>query len=163
MCFMLYAASSKPLPTVAWNEEKPAIGATDVACEAEADLRHHLSLKFLKSIGSSTGCGCGFRNAMYQNGDWPEIWFRLDPDARAREFDAADLAREAVNHQQLADYLEAQLGSHDIIELYGCWEGELGEPTVHSEALTSAILREDEFVFKERVRYILGPGQVMTE
>ncbi|ADG68643.1 conserved hypothetical protein [Planctopirus limnophila DSM 3776] len=163
MCFMLHAASSKPLPSVAWNEEKPAFNATNAACEAEADLRHHLSLKFLKSIGSSTGCGCGFRHAMYQNGDWPEIWFRLDPDTRVQEFDAADLAREAANHEQLADYLEAQLRSHNIIELYGCWEGEWGEPTVHSEALTPATLREEEFVFKERVRYILSADPIMTE
>ncbi|ODA30556.1 hypothetical protein [Planctopirus hydrillae] len=163
MCFTLYAASNAPLATVPWNEKDPAFNAEDVHPADEVLLRRHLTLRHLKSIGSSTCCGCGFRHAMYQSGDWPEIWFRLAPDIRVQEFDAADLAREAANHEQLADYLEAQLRSHDIIELYGCWEGEWGEPSVHSEALTPATLREEEFVFKERVRYILSADPIMTE
>jgi len=146
MCFMLYMAAACPLPELPWNSTDPRLNTSDPG-DSGPDLERHLSLPFRTCVGSSQHCGCGFRHAMYQNGDWPEIEFR-DPDPD----DAAD---EQANHNQLAQLLEKLLESCEAIELYGCWNGELTAPRAGQQKISADELRAPHFVFRERFKYIV--------
>lgn len=150
MCFMLYLAAACPLPDIPWDSAHPRLH-TSVPGDREADLERHLSLPFRTCVGSSRHCGCGFRHAMYQNGEWPEIEFR-DPDPD-------DTADEQANHDQLAALLASLLESSKELELYGCWNGELIEPSAGQEELTAGQIRKPSFVFRERFKYIVKDDQ----
>lgn len=142
MCFLLYAATSAPIPRRAWVKENPVISVVDLA-ESKTAIRAHFSLPEVQYIGSDTSCGCGFPNAMYQNGGWPEIEWS-ERDAETLESDRRNLG-----------LLGALLKSLDepCIELYGVWAGDEAEAPVSRESLSINDILKDSFIFKERGFY----------
>jgi hypothetical protein len=90
MCFVLYAATTKPLPRKKWEA-----GSSDLPVEAlntrDAIVKSHFGNPEVQYIGSSSGCGCDFPHVMFQGGGWP---YFEDP-----EFDAEQTVSDRLNRE----------------------------------------------------------------
>ena len=108
MCFLLFAGTTKPLPRKKWDKDAPDISVEPLA-EGDAPVRTHFTNPEVQCVGSTSGCGCDFPNAMLQNEEWPFF-----EDTRE------DVARDRYNQQALVNLLRAT--GEKIVELYGIWE-----------------------------------------
>ncbi len=144
MCFVLYMAAPRSLPLIKWDEKNPALHIEELG-EGELEVQKHFSLPYCYHVGSDTFCGCGFRNASYQNGSWPdEEW---QPD----DFDE-DGDMQAM-HEQLTRFLRRQLRPDDAVEFYGLWEDDLSLSSLSDLQIELPRLTESEFFFRDRGRY----------
>src|SRR5580704_2297859 len=107
MCFMLYAATSNPLPRRPLDKDNRALWVRSLD-EEEAPLARHFTLPEVQYIGSDTGCGCGFPNRSLIGDQWTG-----DPESEEPEPEGT------ANLQALAKLLE-ECGEENI-ELYGIW------------------------------------------
>jgi len=139
MCFVLYAATERPLPRKAWRSDAPDLSVTPLTKD-ETSIKAHFSKPEIQNIGSTSGCGCDFPYMRYQNGGWP--WFD-DP-----EDDAEQEASDRYNREALAALLRA-CGEH-IVELYGVWDGDIAKPPQAREEISLKALTGPSFRFKER-------------
>ncbi len=126
MCFVLYAASSVPLPAIAWNEHAPGLSVRPIEGPAQFDrsLREKFRFSNLAEIGSSSSCACNFRRtgdvgleALGEDG-------RLPTTSNLTGSDHDDENENAW----LANYLRPHLEAGTQVELYGCWSGDETEP-----------------------------------
>lgn len=115
MCMVLYLGSEKTLPIVPYNPEQPAFHTKELD-EHEKPMRQHFSKPQVLYIGSSEGCGCSFRHALYDKGEWSYVVSEKEEEAVASQ----------VDHQALVDYLSAQR-LHKV-EIYACWDGDYALP-----------------------------------
>jgi hypothetical protein len=92
-------------------------------------------------IGSDEGCGCGFRHALFDKGQWL-------PVINDEGFD-----NNLQNHRQLFDFINDNLSDQDIIEIYGCWDGDFSERQEYKEEILLKDLLDTEFHFRERGLY----------
>lgn len=113
-------------------------------------VRSHFTLPEVVYVGSSLGCGCGFRSVSFQNGDWPE-------EGIVEQGECEPPDEHLPNHQQLHDLvvslLEADDGEEHYVELYGYWDGDEQYPTAHEEVILPSRLLDEAFWFRERGLY----------
>jgi hypothetical protein len=139
MCFLLFAASERPLPRSEWSMNDPHVHVCDLD-ESDSWTRSIFSKPEIQYIGSSTGCGCAFPSVRQDRaGDWP-YW--LDPVTDAEEI--ASNRRECEELFQLLSKLD-----EDEIELYGVWAGNEGREPLIGEAIALDDIRLELFRFKE--------------
>jgi hypothetical protein len=140
MCFLFYGGTTKPIPRIAWNQDARDISVQSLA-EVEDGIRQHFSNPEVQYIGSTTGCGCGFSNVMWQNGGWPS-WD--DPDEIP---DPSDDAEDRQNREGLVSLLRAT--GEDSVELYGVWSGNEQNPLHSREVIHVNDILDPAFLFKE--------------
>jgi len=147
MCFVLYAATSKPLPRSAWELGSPDLPVEPLNAD-DAIVKGHFINREVQYIGSTAGCGCDFPHVLFQGGEWLQF---EDTETHAEQ----DGYRK--NREQLVSLLRST--GDTTVELYGIWDGDFAEaPEVHETIPLDAILNP-KFLFKERGFYkVLIPG-----
>ena len=141
MCTMVYLASDRPLPLIAWDSDVPAFHSESqetikLAPEAFEKLRSRFSKPFVCRLGSNQHCGCGFSYFEQFEGGYYE----------PEELDAAERSR-----QSLASYLEEALRYQDSLELWICWAGDEGCKTDDRMDVRPGDFLDPELFMKERV------------
>jgi hypothetical protein len=163
MCFVLYLGSDKPVPTIPWEQAKPAFCTQDLG-DYDRPVSKHLGKPHCKYLGSDQECGCGFRNVKFQDGAWPE-------EAIIGAFHYTGQKQQA-NHHALHRFLSEVLEDSEEIELYGCWDGEWNEPSGGEAEIALDQLLDPTFFFRERYKYRVQrsarptgalPGRKMAE
>lgn len=139
MCFVLYLGSNRERPVSAWVETARRFYVKAGDEDAER-ARGHLEKQRVYYLGSSSGCGCGFR----REPDW--VFAEEDPTQR-----------EEVERDQrdLVGYLRACLEDEEELELLGCWSGDEEAPPKKQRALTLEELASPEFYFEEGEKLLL--------
>lgn len=150
MCFMLHMASTRRVERVPWNGNDRHLCVDDVGRAAE-DVGAHFSLPDVAYVGSSLGCGCGFRSVSFQNGGWPGAGILESGGGEPPEDHARD-------HQELHDLVVSLIREGRCVELYGCWAGDEREKAEREERVPPSRLLDDEFWFRERVLYGIEPA-----
>lgn len=154
MCFVLYMAADRPVPSIPCNEHDRKLSTSDLT-DREQAVAGHFTKPHLKYVGSDLGCGCGFRNAMLQNGEWPEeemaSWGEPDTDESKQ-----------TNHEQLQAFLAGLLREGEAVELYGCWDEEFEEPCEGQATIALRAILAPEFHFRERFKYTVTLGGAST-
>ena len=144
MCFVLYIASPKPSPIIAWDEVTRGIH-TEELTDRDMGVRNQFTFPHVRYIGSDKHCGCGFRNATFQNGCWPEEEWHPDEDTSHIE--------AQPNHERLIAFVKQHLGDQPSCEFYGIWEGDFSAPALSDQAIDLDRLADLEFYFRDRGHY----------
>lgn len=146
MCFVLYLGAECRPPLSQWETQDRRAYVESLTPETET-VKSHFTKPEVVYVGSSLGCGCGFRSVSLQNGEWPEEFLfesgdGIPPDDHVK------------NHRELFDLV---MGLFDrgvrIVELYGCWSADEQEQTEHRAEIPATRLLDDKFWFRERVLY----------
>jgi hypothetical protein len=145
MCFILHMASTAKVPRQAWDEHNRHLCIEDIH-GVEENVRAHFSLPEIAYVGSSLGCGCGFRSVSFQNGGWPEEWM-------IEQGECAPPDDHIQDHQELYDLVSSLLADGHPVEFYGCWDGDERDETVHRQSITADRLLDPGFWFRERGFY----------
>lgn len=132
MCFVLYLASAKHRPVIAWDDNSPSFHVP-LDDDDAAKTAPHFTKPIVHYVGSDNRCGCGFRQEYDHMSDDPE-----------------QIASKNENQRRLHDYAAACLTDEDWIELYSCWSGDESLPYEHSRKISLDELLADEFAFLER-------------
>jgi hypothetical protein len=145
MCFVLYAGTIKTLARNPWREDAPGVWVNSLS-EHEMPVKAHFTRPEVQYIGSTSQCGCDFPHVTLQNGHWPMF----------SVLNAQGDESERVNREGLVDVLRSS--GEDSIELYGVWDGDVGEiPKARETILLNRILDPD-FFFKEQGFYTVQIG-----
>lgn len=147
MCFLLYLASSKVRPAIAWDEKQPGFLVKIDDPEVEK-VRSHFSRPHIHYLGSSDGCGCAFR----RDPDWV---FAGEEEARKQLIQESQL--------RLYRYLSECLQDEEAVELYGCWAGDEGLPIENDRVIGVEELIDPGFYFRERERLVVGRSRTERE
>ena len=149
MCFVLYIATDAAIPNIPFDADSPALNIQPLS-DRELPVRNVFTNSYVKFLGSSNHCGCGYRHLSYQNGEWPEEYLiGNDP-----EFGADT----QTDHKSLHEFLLDQLQNIDDVELYGCWDGDFEYLPVRHEVICVDDLRSEEFFLRERCLYTVIPN-----
>ena len=157
MCFVLYAGTTSPIPRKKWDKGERHISLTAIDAPAlsvepltdrDASVKVHFSNPEVQYIGSTSGCGCDFPHAMFQDFGWPEIGYveYLDQDD------------DALLRGALVSLLRAS--GEKVVELYGIWDGEFDRPPEAQENIALEEILAPHFHFKERGFYKVAIEQV---
>ena len=148
MCFVLYAGTTNPLPRRKFDKDAAGLPVESLT-ERDAGIKQHFSSPEVQYVGSSSGCGCEFRHAMFQNGGWPEIEFH-----RTAEKDESDITRDTI-HRQNCEALVSLLrtAGDKVVELYGVWDGDFKNVPQAQENISIDTLLDPDFYFKEQGFY----------
>ncbi len=144
MCFVLYMASDKPVPTIPWNENERRLNTQDLT-DHDRPVIKHFSQPYKKYVGSDMCCGCGFRNVSLQNGEWPEEAMIGSQSYTGEE--------QQPNHEQLYAFLKELISENREIELYGCWDGDFAESCEGHSIIPLSKILDKNFFFRERYKY----------
>jgi hypothetical protein len=148
MCFMLYAGTTRPILRAEFGYDSAKLSVESLS-QGDAGIAKYFGSPEVQYIGSSSGCGCDFPFATFQNGGWPEIEFR-----KTAEKDALDIERDTIcrrNCKALASLLRST--GETEVELYGVWNGNpLLAPQAH-ETIGVDTLQTADFYFKEQALY----------
>lgn len=109
--------------------------------EREKSVLQHFSMPDVIYIGSNEGCGCSFRHALYDKGEWTYIAWEEGEQAVASQ----------VDHQALGNYLKAS--NMQKFQIYGCWDGDQALPSEYEETISLNDLMQPNFFFRERAHY----------
>lgn len=101
----------------AFDDSNSRVPVTEVT-DAESAIRQHFDRAAVQCIGSSLGCGCGFRNVCAPG------------DRHFADEDNDNEHEHEQNHRQLVNVLSTVLGDRDAVELLGCWGGDESNPIV---------------------------------
>lgn len=132
MCLVLYLASDKVRPAIAWDESNRRFHVT-LGDPSSERARRNFSKPNVHYVGSDNGCGCGFRQEHDYTSD--------DPEQEASKRD---------NHQRIRDYLSSCLADESSVELYSVWSGDEELPTEHTRVVALSDLLDPGFAFLER-------------
>ena len=139
MCYALYLASERPLPTIPWDERRRALNVSETGPRDEAVARH-FTKPHRYYVGSHLRCGCGF----------------FTDTALAPDSDEKETIREVERSlSQLRDYLREALKSAGELELYVAWEGEKDKDPLRRVRLTGREI-ESGLDLAERHFYLIG-------
>ena len=147
MCFVLYIAADRPLPLIPWEPNADCVH-TDNVPDSDTAIYSHFTRRHVYFVGSDTHCGCGYRNASYQNGSWPEEEWRPDDDTRH--------ITAQPNHERLVRLVREHLAGEESFELYGAWESSFIDPTLCHQDITIERLLELDFYFRDRGHYTVS-------
>ena len=139
---MFHMATKINVPKIEWNKDLPAFNISDLS-EVNKDVLTHFNLPYVSYIGSDESCGCGFKHALMQDGQWFPV---IDSENSDDGF---------KNQKQLFDFIKGNLIDQDFIEIYGCWDGDFAEPSQDKQEIELNDLLDPEFYFKERGLYIV--------
>lgn len=147
MCFILYAGTTHPLPRRKFEKDSADLSVESLT-DRDAGIRRHFRTPEVQYIGSTSGCGCDFPHATFQNGGWPEIEYREPAQGEL------DIARD-ISDRQNCEALVALLKTtgDKVIELYGVWDGDFAKAPQSTENLPIVRLLDMDFMFKERGFY----------
>jgi len=115
-------------------------------------VRAHFTLPEVAYVGSSLGCGCGFRSVSLQNGAWPEEWVIENGECDPPEDHIQD-------HQELHALVTSLTKDGGCVELYGCWDGDERDKAEHEEVIPATRLLEEDFWFRERGLYRISDSE----
>jgi hypothetical protein len=147
MCFVLYVGTTNPLPRRKFNKDAADLPVESLS-ERDAAVRQHFNTPEVQYVGSSSGCGCDFPHAMFQNGGWPEIEFY-----RYAEKGEESIAREMVHRQNCEALVALLRGTGDkVVELYGVWDGAFSKVQAKENIAVDRLL-DPGFHFKEQGFY----------
>ena len=137
MCLAMYLFTNQVLPESSWDKEKPGMYIQNAAGESDSGvLTWRSSEKNVYYIGSSTGCGCG----------WKPICEEYDePEEKAQK-----TADRKVLHQLLK--------SVDLKNswLVVCWEGDQGTNMLDPKYLSLENIQDMNFEFEGLRKYVLN-------
>ena len=139
MCIVVYVASDYPLPTIAWDQNKPAFHVSELT-ERDQPVRQQFSKPLVYKAGSHQGCGCGFQYGEYE--EYGE--------------DANELAAAKDSRRRLVDFLCVALQHQSAVELFACWGGDEGKPPEHRERLRPENLLKDRTFFHEKELLVIS-------
>ena len=139
---MFHMATKINVPKIEWNKDLPAFNISDLS-EVNKDVLTHFNLPYVSYIGSDESCGCGFKHALMQDGQWFPV---IDSENSDDGF---------KNQKQLFDFIKGNLIDQEFIEIYGCWDGDFAEPSQDKQEIELNVLLDPEFYFKERGLYIV--------
>ena len=142
MCMMFHMATKIDVPKIEWNKNLPAFNISDLS-EENKDVLTHFNLPYVSYIGSDESCGCGFKHALKQDGQWLPV------------IDSEDSGDGFKNQRQLFDFIKDNLIDQEFIEIYGCWDGDFAELSEDKQEIELNDLLDPEFYFKERGLYIV--------
>lgn len=153
MCFVLYVGTGHPLPRRKFDKN-----ASDLSVESltdrDAEIKLHFSNPEVQYVGSTSGCGCDFPHAMFQNGGWPEIEFY-----RTAEKNESDIAQDKILRQNCEPLVSLlRTTGEKVVELYGVWDGDFSVPPQTQDNISADTLVEPDFYFKERGFYKVYVG-----
>lgn len=146
MCFVLFVAADSSISDIPFDENAPGFNIRPLT-EHETPVQQLFSKPFIKSVGSSTHCGCGFRHLSFQKGGWPEEDFAAD--------DCQTDPVKQIDHQSLHQFLIEQLKGSESIELYGCWCDDLKFPPARHETIQADDVSREKFFLRERCHYMV--------
>jgi hypothetical protein len=135
---MVYVASDYPLPSLAWDEARPAFHVAELP-EADEPVRGQFSEPHVYAVGSHEGCGCGFQYGQYDGSD-------DDPAARD-------------SRRRLAAYLAVALQHQSAVELYACWDGDQTAPPEHGGRVRPVDLVRDRTFFREKELLVVSEAR----
>lgn len=127
---MLYIASDRPVPLVAWNDGAPSFNVSKLNENSKA-VRQRFSKPHIYYLGSHQGCSCGFSYGR---------------DTYDEEEESA--ARESV--RRLSAYLAQAIEIAGPLELYSCWDGDQEDEPQFRDSITPNEIGGDAFWFRER-------------
>jgi hypothetical protein len=142
-----YIGSNEELPIIHFDKNSPGFHAIELS-EDEKAIYKHISKTNILYFGSDQGCGCGFRHALLHNGEWLIV---EDEEASLEE-------DNQKNHQALHMYIKTYVQKGTVVEIYGCWDGDLAELSESTEELDTEDLLDKNLYFKERGFYIVKNG-----
>lgn len=142
---VLYLGSEKALPVIPYNPEQPAFNTKELD-EHEKPVIQHFSKQHVIYVGSNEGCGCSFRHALYEKGEWSYVIPEEDEEAIATQ----------VDHQTLVAYLKTS--GLQKVEIYACWDGDYALSAEHHEEIAVEDILQPDFFFKERGHYRITIG-----
>ena len=157
MCFVLYAGTTTPIPRKKWDKDERHISApvkdapalsVESLTDRDAPVKVHFSNPEVQHIGSTSGCGCDFPHAMFQNFGWPDLGY----------VEYLDQAESVLLRQALVTLLRAS--GEKVVELYGILDGEFDAPPEAQESITAEEILDPAFHFKERGFYKVAIEQV---
>ena len=134
MCTYLFLAADRPLPLVAWNEEKPEFHLGECSEKEFPVIRKFLFGQFLYEVGSHMGCACAFSYGP----DWENF--------NERELQVWSTSRE--DFRQFVDYLQQALKIAGRIEIYS--GEEYWFPPLVRRTITIEEILGERFDFNER-------------
>jgi hypothetical protein len=143
MCVAVYVASDHPLPTVAWDEARPAFHVKEAVFYADNPVRRHVSKPFIYSAGSYGGCGCAFQFDGCYNDEG--------------EYVADDSPDQEASRRGLADFLSAALQHQAAVEVFVCCSGDESFPPEHRRRA-----RPTDFI-RDRTLFRFGELVVVSE
>jgi hypothetical protein len=112
---VLYLGSEKRLLIIPFHPEQPAFKTKELD-EQEKPVMQHFTMPQVLYVGSNEGCGCSFRHALYDKGQWSYVVWEEGKEA----------VNSQVDHQALVNYLNAS--GLQKVEIYACWDGDYALP-----------------------------------
>ncbi len=152
MCFVLYAGTRNPLHRKKWEKDAPGLSVESLT-ERDSPIKAHFRSPEVQCIGSTSGCGCDFPHATLQSGQWPEIGY-----LEQLEQDVERVTSDKRNREALVDLLRES--GDEVVELYGIWDGDFGEPPEVQESIAAETILDSAFLFKERGFYRVAVERV---
>jgi hypothetical protein len=133
MCYSVYLASETILPTIPWDDKKPAFNVREIS-EEDKWVAKYFSKLNIYYVGSDTCCGCNF---VYS----PKWTYQKD---RIQEYsDKVKCVR------QLVKYLSVALKKTDELELFLHWAGSTYQSPVARKEIAPKDFIGEEFPLKE--------------
>lgn len=157
MCFVLYAGTTAPLPRKKWDKGERHISpnlkeafvlSVESLTDRDAPVKVHFSNPEVQYIGSTSGCGCDFPHAMFQNFGWPDLGY----------VEYLDHAESVLLRKALVTLLRAS--GEKVVELYGILDGEFDAPPEARESIAVEEILAPHFRFRERAFYKVAIEQV---
>ena len=145
MCLVLFLGSEEKLPILPFDTDSPAFNTKELD-ESEMGVLLHFSMPQVIHIASHEGCGCSFRHAVYDKGEWSYMLLENEEESVTSQ----------LNHQALVNYLKAS--NLEKFEIYACWEGDYLLPAEYEEAISAENLLHPDFFFRERALYRITHG-----
>lgn len=140
MCYAVYLSTDLDLKTSAWDKDNRDVYVEEVGAGPDADVKKHFTGKNAYYVGSSLGCGCGFKA--------PEPpFFTVD---EAREYEES---RENV--RKFCALLDDVLSRSPKCEVFLCWDGDHGLPLERREEVPAVFFREGGWVEDRPVLYVV--------
>lgn len=145
MCIMVYLASDRPLPLIAWDKEHPAFWTESLENKQGEDkaqtVRTRFSKPFLYRLGSNQGCGCGF----------PYSQRTYEGNYDPAELEAAQKSRDG-----LAAYVVEALKDQDSLEIWICWAGDEVCETEDRQTICPEDFLDPDLYESERILFIVN-------
>ena len=132
MCMMVYVASDHPLPTSAWDEDRPGFHV-EALSERDESVRRQFSKPFVYYVGSHQGCGCGF--------DW-DVFEGVSEDD-------PEFADAKASRQGLFELLALGLRQGGELGLFACWDGNQGAESAFRGRIRPSDLLTNHLSFRE--------------
>ncbi len=142
MCMMYHLGTEQHVPLIPWDETEPKFCSEPIAEDSSAVLQQ-FSLPNVIYIGSSEGCGCGFRYTSWEGNGWIDV---IDDENDSQ-----------TDHEALVQFIQEN-NAGSFVELYACWDGDYNNKAESVEEIYLADILKMDFRFRERGLYRIKMG-----